>query len=132
MARAKEAIAASNDFPAIQAYAQATLAGFLLLQNQSAAALRLAQDAMDVLDRLEGVEEGEALIRVVYASALYATNNRAKALARIGEARNRLVARAGKIGDPRWSRSFLENVPENARTMHLATQWSKGDSDLLI
>ncbi len=132
MSRAKEAIAASNDFPSIQAYAQATLAGFLLLQNQSAAALRLAQDAMDVLDRLEGVEEGEALIRVVYASALHATNNRAKALARIGEARSRLLARAAKIGDPRWSRTFLENVPENARTMHLATQWSKGDSDLLI
>ena len=87
---------------------------------------------MDVLDRLEGVEEGEALIRVVYASALHATNHRAKALARIGEARSRLLARAAKIGDPRWSRAFLENVPENARTMHLATQWSKGDSDLLI
>lgn len=132
MARAKEAIGASDDFPAIQAYAQATLARLLLLQNQSASALRLAQDAMAVLDRLEGVEEGEALIRVVYASALHATNNRAKALAAIAEARSRLLARAGKIGDPRWSRSFLENVPENARTMHLAVQWSKGDSDLLI
>jgi hypothetical protein len=31
MSRAKEAIAASNNFPSIQAHAQATLAGFLLL-----------------------------------------------------------------------------------------------------
>jgi hypothetical protein len=131
-ARAKEAIDASSDFPGIQAYAEASLAGLFLLQNQSSAALRVAQDAMDLLDRLEGVEEGEALIRVVYASALHATESRAKALAKIGEARKRLLARAARINEPRWSRSFLENVPENARTMRLADSWSKGQSDLLL
>lgn len=129
---AKESIDVSRDFPAIQAYAEATLAGHFLLQNQPSAALRVAQDATDLLDRLEGVEEGEALIRVVYASALHATGSRARALSKISEARSRLLARAARIFDPRWSRSFLENVPENARTMRLATHWAKGESDFLI
>jgi serine/threonine protein kinase len=132
MERAKEAIAASGDFPAIQAYAEATLAGFLLIQSQAGPAMRVAEDAMALLDKLSGVEEGEALIRVVYASALHATGSRQKALASIGEARSRLLARAARIREPRFRRSFLENVPENARTMRLAASWAKGESDLLI
>jgi hypothetical protein len=55
-----------------------------------------------------------------------------KALVMIAEARGRLLARATRIREPKWSRSFLENVPENARTMRLAAHWAKGESDLLI
>jgi hypothetical protein len=36
---------------------------------------------------------------------------------------------AEEIDDPHWRRSFLENVPENARTMRLASEWALGNAE---
>jgi gamma-glutamyltranspeptidase/glutathione hydrolase len=41
----------------------------------------------------------------------------------IADARARLLTTAGRIGDPAYRRSFLEDVPENARTLALAHAW---------
>jgi hypothetical protein len=72
------------------------------------------------------VEEGEAQIRVVYADALYSAGKVRDAVRRINEAAKRLHERAGRISDARWRKSFLEEIPENARTLRLAALWGAG------
>ena len=64
-------------------------------------------------------KEGEAYVRLTYADALAASGDhgRASEVARV--ARDRLLAHAAKISDPRWRTSFLELIPENARTLRL-------------
>jgi len=63
------------------------------------------------------------LSRLGYAEALDATGDHAAACAAITEARDRLLAQAARIDDPSRRKTFLENVPENARTLSLARQW---------
>jgi hypothetical protein len=41
----------------------------------------------------------------------------------IADARARLLAIAGKIVEPSYRTSFLDDVPENARTLTLARAW---------
>ena len=74
--------------------------------------------------RAGGIDEGEARIRLIYAEALHATGELEEARVAIATARDRLLARAAKIGDEAWRRSFLECVPENSRTLELARAWS--------
>jgi hypothetical protein len=38
--------------------------------------------------------------------------------------RAHLLERASKIGDPEFRRSFLERIPEHARTIELARAWA--------
>ncbi|MFT3766046.1 MAG: serine/threonine-protein kinase [Minicystis sp.] len=119
-AQAHQAEACSPGSPATRAHALATLAGILLKRGEAALALPKAREAMEILESLEGVEEGEALIRLVYILALEATGDREEAQRRIVEAQQRLRVRAERISDPRYKRSFLEHVPENAATMALS------------
>jgi tetratricopeptide (TPR) repeat protein len=119
-AQAHQAEACLPQTPAIRAHALATLASILLQRGEASLALPKATDAMGILESLDGVEEGEALIRLVYIQALQATGDAAEADRRIAEAVERLRVRADKIGDPRYRRSFLQTVPENAATMALA------------
>jgi tetratricopeptide (TPR) repeat protein len=126
---AEEAIACAKDFPGLDAYARAMLGSIYLRQSKAPRALIAAQGAMDLLTKLQSVEEGEALIRVVDAEALYANDRKPEAIARIHAARERLMRIADEIDDPHWRRSFLENVPENARTMRFAAKWGLGDAE---
>lgn len=126
---AEEAIACAKDFPGLEAYARAMLGSIYLRQSKASRALSVAEAAMDLLTKLESVEEGEALIRVVDAEALYANGRRTEAVARIHAARERLLKIADEIDDHPWRKSFLENVPENARTMRFAAKWGLGDVD---
>src|SRR5688500_6747884 len=64
---AEEAIACAKDFPGIDAYARAMLGSIYLRQSKAPRALVAAQEAMELLTKLQSVEEGEALIRVVDA-----------------------------------------------------------------
>jgi len=41
----------------------------------------------------------------------------------LGAGDDRLLAIADKIADPDYKASFLERVPENARTLALADAW---------
>ena len=118
-AQAQQAEACSPGSPSIRAHALATLAGILLRRGEVPLALVKAREAMDILASLEGVEEGEALIRLVYILALESSGLHDEARARIREAQERLQVRSERISDPRWKRGFLENVPENAATMAL-------------
>jgi tetratricopeptide (TPR) repeat protein len=109
--------------PPIRAHALATLAEILLRRGDPAAALAAAREAIDLLDTLGTLEEGEALVRLVYAEALHASADR-RAGSAILDARDHLLARAAKIRDPILRRSFLDRVPENARTMDRAREWA--------
>jgi hypothetical protein len=54
---------------------------------------------------------------------LHATGADDEARAAILRAREKLVARADKIKDPSLREAFLEDEPDNRRTMDLARAW---------
>ena len=109
------------DLPA-RCPALAVLAQTRLWQAR-ADALVPAEEAMTTLTRLGEIDDGEALVRLVYAEALHAAGAAEEARAVITAARGRLLERAGRIGEEKWRRRFLEGVPENARTLLLARRW---------
>lgn len=110
----RAAIAVSRGQPALVAHAQATLANLLLSQKRIPEALTLAKEAMDTLEALDGVEQGESTIRLAYVRALRAANRPRSAQAQLAAASHRLQDRAAHITDEELRRSFLQNVPENA------------------
>jgi tetratricopeptide (TPR) repeat protein len=99
------------------------------------AAVRLARGRVD--DALAAAREGlaryetqgaagffrGARIRLVHAECLHAAGRIDEARDAVGIARDRLLGLAERIGDPARRRSFLEDVPENARTLSLARAW---------
>ncbi|WP_437832708.1 serine/threonine-protein kinase [Sorangium sp. So ce1153] len=104
-------------------YALATLADALLAAGRRAEALAEAGRAAEILKEIGQLEEGEVLVRAVHAEALWATGDREGARASLAEAEARLAERAGKIADPAWRASFVERVPEHARTAALRRAW---------
>ncbi|WP_437969915.1 protein kinase [Sorangium sp. So ce260] len=120
---ARRAVALLETAQQAQVAARATLASVLLARGRSAEALAESREAMAQLAAVERVEEGEALTRLVYAEALFAAGDRAAARAAIAEARERLLAVALRIADPRTRDGFLRNVEENARTLEFARAW---------
>jgi hypothetical protein len=118
----RAAVAALADVPAMLPLAQAMLARQLLARGAAAEALDAAGAARAALE-LAPVEEGEALVRLVHALALDAAGDRAAAAAALAAARARLHARAALVADPALRASFLQEVPENARTLALAREW---------
>ena len=60
-----------------------------------------AREAMDVLDALGGVEEGESYVRLTFAEALDANGDHDAAREAIATARVRILERAAMIHDPR-------------------------------
>jgi serine/threonine protein kinase len=119
IAEAERAEVAAAGAPAIRAHALAIHASALLGSGEPEGALARAGEAMRILESLEGVEEGEALIRLVHIRALEACGLGDEARVRTAEAQTRLRVRSERIGDPRYTKSFLQNVPENAATMAL-------------
>jgi eukaryotic-like serine/threonine-protein kinase len=109
--------------PLERAAATATLAAALLAQGRAAEALTAAEDAMAQYEALGAFGYRGALARLVHVEALEAAGDHAAACRALAAARDRVIANAGKIADPELRRSFLEAVPENARTLALAAQW---------
>src|SRR5262249_14671366 len=103
--------------------AGATLAAILLAQGRPAEALAAAEVAMAELSELGGFAFKGAFIHLVHAEAVHAAGDGARAAKMIAAARERLLGQASRIGDPALQRSFLEDVPENARTLALAREW---------
>jgi hypothetical protein len=103
----------------VRGHALGVLARALLAGGHVAPALSAAREAMAVVDSRGRLEEGEAFVRLVHAEALAAAGEHEAAKDALAAARRRLLARAGRIRDPAWRASFLERVPENARTLEL-------------
>jgi tetratricopeptide (TPR) repeat protein len=112
--------------PPLRPFALAVLAQALLGQGRAGEALAAAREAHAALEALGGVEEGESIIRLTFAEALAAAGHEADAAQAIAAAEAALLARADKVRDPRWRESFLNNVPEHARTRELARGWLGG------
>ncbi len=105
----------------------ATRAALRVAQGHAAEALAAAEEAMarDAAMGGCGMFRG-AFVRLAHAEALHATGAHDAARAAIARARARLLAIADRISDPDYRASFLEQVPENARTLALASAWPGG------
>jgi eukaryotic-like serine/threonine-protein kinase len=75
------------------------------------------------LDVLGGIEEGESLVRLVHAKALFASGDTDGAAIALRASRARLLARAERIADTRQRASFLHAIPENQETLALSEAW---------
>ena len=121
---ARAALALLETVPGLRPEGLAMLAHVLLVRGRGEEALVAASDAMTELEaRSSMLEEGESLVRLSFARALDAAGDRAAAQRVIAKARDRLRERAAQIAREDWRRTFLENVPEHARTLALAAEW---------
>jgi serine/threonine protein kinase/tetratricopeptide (TPR) repeat protein len=102
----------------------ATLAAIQLAAGRSEEALATAEQALAEYDNIGacGFFRGPYL-RVVHIEALLATGREAQAREAIAVARQKLLAIADRIKNPYCRASFLENVPENVRTLELARRY---------
>src|SRR6185503_7911091 len=106
--------------PSLRVYGLAGLAQILLLSGDAGGALAPAKEALQGLEALGALDEGEALVHLVAAEALERSGDAPAARAAIATARDRLLARAARMADAERRRTFLENVPEHVRTLALA------------
>jgi hypothetical protein len=105
--------------------ALATLAALRLSQGRADEAVAAAEDGMAryrALGACGHLFRG-SFLRLVHVESLDAVGRREAARAALMEARDRLLSIAARIGDPAYRESFLENVPENRRTLALAREW---------
>ncbi|WP_437733807.1 serine/threonine-protein kinase [Sorangium sp. So ce1335] len=122
-AEARRAVAMLEVARPLLPHALATLADALLAAGRREEALAEARRAAEILKEIGQLEEGDALVRVVHAEALWATGDREGARAALAEAEARIGERAAKIADPAWRASFVERVPEHARAAALRGAW---------
>ena len=101
----------------------AVLARVLAAEGDDVAALHAARRAMSILSHLGALEEGEGRVRLVHAELLEPAGAHDAARAALARARQRLLDRAARIGDPALRGSFLGRVEEHARTLALAASW---------
>jgi tetratricopeptide (TPR) repeat protein len=99
----------------------AALAQALLGQGKTAEGLASAEEAYRLL-QIGGVDDGEALVRVVYAEGLFASGNVASARCVIQEAVERLETRAAAIQEAGSREAFRTRLPSHARTLALASR----------
>jgi hypothetical protein len=104
-----------------QAFVSALSASVCLLRHEDEAALQHAERAMAAVAVEGEVEEGDVLARVTYAEALLRAGRDADGRRALAAASERVMSVADRIADPLLRKSFLECVPENARTVMLAT-----------
>lgn len=87
------------------------------------AAYLAGSEAMRVFEQLGGTVEGESVIRVGWAEALYAKGDVEGAKKAIKIARDRLMERANKIKNPEWRKNFIGTIQEHNRTLARAGEW---------
>jgi tetratricopeptide (TPR) repeat protein len=114
--------------PSASSYALAMLASALLGTGKRVEALDTALEAVATVEKLDTAAEEDAHARLVHAEARWENGDVDNARLSIARAASRLRARARRIGDRSLRRSFLENVPVNARTLALAHAWRGGES----
>jgi eukaryotic-like serine/threonine-protein kinase len=109
---ARHAVEMAGALPSLRCYAQAILGGALLVDGNSAEALRVLEEAMSTFQR-HGAEEGEVQIRVLHRNALRAAGRVEEAERAATDTRARVEELARAISDDALRHSFLTNVPEN-------------------
>jgi tetratricopeptide (TPR) repeat protein len=109
--------------PLTQMAARAQLAAVHLAAGRTGEALAAAEEAIRSYSAMGDGGFRDVFARVIHAEALRAAGERERAGAAIAAARERVLDQATRIGDAGIRRGFLENVPENARTLTLAREW---------
>jgi eukaryotic-like serine/threonine-protein kinase len=121
---ALRAVALLAAHPIDQMGALAALARIRCATGDARAALDDAKRSLDLFAELRMFDFYRgANARLAYAEALHAAGMDGDARSAIADARGRLLAQAAQFEDEGCSRCFLENVPENARTLELAERW---------
>ena len=123
--QARTAVTLSPERSLVEVTARGTLARVLLALEQPTEALEQASRAIGLMTELGTSDGSEAAIYLVWAEALHETGDRDKARTAISVARDRLLQRADKIGDVNWRTSFLEQIPDHARTLVLFHSWAQ-------
>jgi hypothetical protein len=106
--------------PLDQAAAMATLAAVLLGRGRVTEALAAAHSATDRYEVMGAFGYRGSFARLILVEALEAAGEGEASRAALTAARDRLLTRASTIADPEVRRTYLEGVPENARTISLA------------
>jgi len=122
-AEARQALELLEAAPQMRPLAGAVLATILLALGRAQEALVATREAMRPVEAGVNLEEGDPLLRLTFARALFAAGDRATAKVVLGEARDRLLARADTIQKPELRRTFLEDVPHHAMTLKIAVEW---------
>jgi eukaryotic-like serine/threonine-protein kinase len=113
--------------PPLRVFACALHARVLLARGRVDEALARAREAISGLTSLGTIDEGESLVRLVYAESLAASGHPDEAAAAITQARDLLLTRADKLRDPAHRERFLHGIADNARTLELARAFT-GDA----
>ncbi|MFO0553470.1 MAG: protein kinase [Polyangiaceae bacterium] len=127
LAEATKAVTIAPSQPA-RARALAAQAFVMLAARDLAGAGAAADEAVKILDKLGGVDGGDAFIRLVHVECCLATQRAEQARAAIRVAAKRLDERAARIADEDLRRRFLTRVPENRRTLELAEELRRARS----
>jgi tetratricopeptide (TPR) repeat protein len=108
----------------LQALARAVLARALLQEGRIDEAVAEVGPAHQTVLEAGSLDEGEALVRLVFAEAQLASGpaGQAAGLDALRKARRRLLERASMISDAATRQGFLSAVAENARTLELASR----------
>ncbi|MEO7329376.1 MAG: protein kinase [Minicystis sp.] len=114
--QAAEAVLLTAHLPVLRTTALATLATIVLQSGHAEVALLHSTRAMGILQSLKSAHPGEAQVRLAHVRALEGAGQRSKARIHLEQARARLAIRAARISDPRWQKTFLEEIPENRET----------------
>ncbi|HEY8076928.1 MAG TPA: AAA family ATPase, partial [Labilithrix sp.] len=117
--QARLAVESASEAP-LRASADAVLALAHAAVGEGREALARAEAAKSAYERMGGVGEHDPVVHLAWARALALTGGDARGAA--VHARERLVARAAAIADPRLRASFLDAVPVNAETLRLASE----------
>ncbi|MFO0587388.1 MAG: protein kinase [Polyangiaceae bacterium] len=107
-----------SNLKSAQAYALGVLAYVKLLSGKPAEALTASERAMAIIEEVGAIQDGDIMVRLAHAESLYALGSM-DAESTLRDVRTRLLASASRITDVALRLSFLENIPENARTMAL-------------
>jgi predicted Ser/Thr protein kinase len=126
---AERAVELLADAPSLAPYAYAALAEVRLGQGRAAEALTAAERAHQGLSEAKRIETGEAFVRRMLAEARHLVGDESGAARAIGEAHAALLERAARISDEALRASFLERVPDHARTLGLAEEWQGAAAD---
>jgi tetratricopeptide (TPR) repeat protein len=119
---ARAAIESLSGVPALRASALAVLARILLARGRLAEGLDAAREAYGLLESLGTIEEGEGMVRLVYAEAL-AANGETEAFTRaIIVARDQVLTKADGIRDVAGREGFVTAIVDHARTLALASR----------
>jgi eukaryotic-like serine/threonine-protein kinase len=109
--------------PLDEAAAEAILAATRLADKRPAEAVFAIRDSAARYEKLRAFGYRGAFMRLVRVEVLDATGHHGQARELLADARDRLIRIAANIPDEEYRKSYLEQVPEHARTIELAVTW---------